>query len=43
MNMIPVTSSNIHSVGYEGTTLAVLFHSGGYMNTMVFLNRYTRL
>lgn len=29
MNMIPVTSSNIHSVGYEGTTLAVLFHSGG--------------
>ena len=29
MNMIPVTSSNIHSVGYEGTPLAVLFHSGG--------------
>ncbi len=29
MNMIPVSSSNIHSVGYEGTTLRVLFHSGG--------------
>lgn len=43
MNMIPVTSSNIHSVGYEGTTLAVLSIPVVYMNTMVFLNRYTRL
>lgn len=29
MNMIPVSSSNISSIGYEGTTLYVRFHSGG--------------
>lgn len=29
MNLIPVSSSNIHSIGYEGTTLYVLFNSGG--------------
>ena len=29
MNMIPVSSSNINSIGYEGTTLYVRFHSGG--------------
>lgn len=29
MNMIPVSSSNINAIGYEGTTLYVLFHSGG--------------
>lgn len=27
MNMIPVSSSNITSIGYEGTTLRVLFHN----------------
>lgn len=27
--MIPVSSSNISSIGYEGTTLYVRFHSGG--------------
>ena len=29
MNMIPVSSSNIASIGYEGTTLHIRFHSGG--------------
>ena len=29
MNMIPVSSSNISAIGYEGTTLYVLFNSGG--------------
>lgn len=29
MNMIPVSSSNISSIGYEGTTLYVRFNSGG--------------
>ena len=29
MNMIPVSSSNIKSIGYEGNTLYVLFRSGG--------------
>jgi len=29
MNMIPVSSSTISSVGYEETTLYVRFHSGG--------------
>lgn len=28
MNMIPVSSSNISSIGYEGDTLYVTFHSG---------------
>lgn len=28
MNMIPVSSSNISSIGYAGTTLYVSFHSG---------------
>ena len=35
MNMKPVVSSNIHSIGYDGTTLYVRFHSGGlyeYLN-----------
>ena len=29
MNMIPVSSSNISSIGYDGTNLYVLFYSGG--------------
>ena len=29
MNMIPVSSSDIASVGYEGTTMYIRFHSGG--------------
>lgn len=29
MNMIPVASSDIASVGYEGTTLHIRFNSGG--------------
>ncbi len=29
MNMIPVSSSNIAAIGYEGTTLYVRFHAGG--------------
>lgn len=29
MNMIPVTSSNISSIGYENGTLYVKFNSGG--------------
>ncbi len=29
MQMIPVPSSDIASIGYEGGTLYVLFHSGG--------------
>ena len=29
MNMIPVTSSNISSIGYQSGTLYVSFHSGG--------------
>ena len=29
MNMIPVSSSGIASVGYEGTTMYIRFHSGG--------------
>lgn len=29
MNMIPVDSSNLESVGYDNGTLYVHFHSGG--------------
>ena len=29
MNMIPVASTNISSIGYEGTTLHIRFNSGG--------------
>ena len=29
MNMTPVSSSNISSIGYENGTLYVSFHSGG--------------
>ena len=29
MNMIPVSSSNISSIGYESGTLYVSFHHGG--------------
>lgn len=29
MNMTPVSSSNISSIGYEAGTLYVSFHSGG--------------
>lgn len=29
MNMTPVTSSNLSSVGYENGTLYIRFHSGG--------------
>lgn len=29
MSMIHVSSSNIDSIGYEGTTLQVLFSNGG--------------
>ena len=29
MNMIPVSSSNIAAIGYDGSTLYVRFHSGG--------------
>lgn len=29
MNMIPVSSSNISSIGYEGSTLYIRFNSGG--------------
>lgn len=29
MNMIPVSSSNISSIGYENGTLYVTFHHGG--------------
>ena len=29
MNMIPVSSSNISAIGYDGTTLYVGFRSGG--------------
>lgn len=29
MNMIPVSSSNLSSIGYEGSTLYIRFHSGG--------------
>ena len=29
MNMIPVSSSNLSSVGYENGTLQIQFHSGG--------------
>ncbi len=29
MNMIPVSSSNISSIGYQNGTLYVSFHSGG--------------
>ena len=28
MNMIPVSSTNISAIGYEGTTLYVRFHQG---------------
>lgn len=28
MNMIPVVSSDLHSVGYENGTLYIRFHSG---------------
>lgn len=29
MNMIPVSSSNLSSVGYENSTLYIAFNSGG--------------
>lgn len=29
MNMIPVSSSDLSSVGYENGTLYIAFHSGG--------------
>ena len=29
MNMIPVNSSNLSAVGYDGSTLRISFHSGG--------------
>ncbi len=29
MNMIPVSSSDIASIGYDGSTLHILFNSGG--------------
>ena len=29
MNMIPIASTNISSIGYEGTTLHIRFNSGG--------------
>lgn len=29
MNMIPVSSSNLSSVGYENGVLYIAFHSGG--------------
>lgn len=29
MRMIPVSSSNVNSVGYENSTLYVSFHNGG--------------
>lgn len=29
MNMVPVTSTNISSIGYENDTLYVSFNSGG--------------
>lgn len=29
MNMIPVSSSNLSAVGYDGSTLRIQFHSGG--------------
>ncbi|MFQ9516420.1 MAG: KTSC domain-containing protein [Eubacterium sp.] len=29
MNMIPVSSSNLSAVGYDGSTLRISFHSGG--------------
>ncbi len=29
MHMIPVSSTDISSIGYEGTTLHIRFHSGG--------------
>lgn len=29
MNMIPVSSSDLESVGYENETLYIRFHSGG--------------
>ncbi|NLD11265.1 MAG: KTSC domain-containing protein [Clostridiales bacterium] len=30
MEMISVSSSNIDSIGYEGNTLYVRFHNGGF-------------
>lgn len=36
MNMIPVSSSDISSIGYENGTLHIRFHSGG-------LYRYTNV
>lgn len=29
MNMIPVSSSNLRAVGYDGSTLRIQFRSGG--------------
>ena len=29
MNMIPVSSSNLSAVGYDGNTLRIQFHTGG--------------
>ena len=29
MHMIPVSSTDLSSIGYEGTTLHIRFHSGG--------------
>lgn len=44
MNMIPVSSSDIASIGYEGTTMYIRFHSGGlYAYHNVPLSVYTGL
>ena len=44
MQMIPVVSSNISAIGYEGTTLYVAFNSGGlYAYSGVPLDIYNGL
>lgn len=44
MQMIPVSSSDIRSVGYESQTLYVRFHSGGlYAYKGVPYSEYTAL
>ena len=40
MNMIPVSSSNLQAVGYDGETLRIQFRSGGiydYYNVPAFV------
>lgn len=42
MQMTPVSSSNISSIGYENGTLYVLFHHGGlykYLNVPEYVYR----